>query len=417
MGIASKKQAMVIDGMEESNVLYMIDSSSKLARKFTPWIRRFYNALLVGDADEFLSKFSSISRVLKKSAGRMRYEHMSKDQFAQHVMNGIICAFFDRAENTSILHHLAAYSYHFKCFAMERSPCFACIAHYEDREDSAAFSCSYRAVLSEASSECFDHSGRAPIHYVVMRNDLHLVKLLLWYGADVSLRERLTTPLQLAGLSPTTMLICEYLHARVQALQRVFMQWIKKFVRGVWTPHRALSDLHFIRLAKACDWRSDAPRDLVTRNRKVRINMLETHASNPQHIKKCPLMLLFVVPTFYKEEDRLADASNPQIFCATLQNLNGSIVKLLPFQPLLSSSNWSVGIRSALEKPHNGYFYVYKLPDDTYTLHLTVNLEEVRLDASHIALAIQAFACGPPDLRHYNELRGLATLTNKSKLD
>ncbi|VDN41642.1 unnamed protein product [Gongylonema pulchrum] len=30
MGIVSKKQAMVIDGMEESNVLYMIDSSNKV---------------------------------------------------------------------------------------------------------------------------------------------------------------------------------------------------------------------------------------------------------------------------------------------------------------------------------------------------------------------------------------------------
>lgn len=28
----------------------------------------------------------------------------------------------------------------------------------------------------------------------------------------------------------------------------------------------------------------------------------------------------------------------------------------------LRGSKWSIGIGSALEKPHNGYFYVYKLP-------------------------------------------------------
>lgn len=55
---------------------------------------------------------------------------------------------------------------------------------------------------------------------------------------------------------------------------------------------------------------------------------------------------------------------------------------------------------------------------DLYTLHLMVELEEIRFQAPHISLAVQAFACTAPELEHYNELRGLITNSNnKTKMD
>uniref|UniRef100_A0A8R1TXT0 ANK_REP_REGION domain-containing protein n=1 Tax=Onchocerca volvulus TaxID=6282 RepID=A0A8R1TXT0_ONCVO len=441
-----RKEVMSIDGMETSNLLYMTDISNKFAQRFTHWIRKFYIAAVDGDVEEFMIKFTCILQILKKNAGNEHYKRMSGHQLKEHVMNSVICTFFNKSENTSILHHLAPTKNTDRPCSMRNHGCCRLIKiilsmlPWKNRKILLATStkrtgktalhlaaatgqpCQMQALMDfGAWPDFFDRSGRAPIHYAIMRNNLEMVKLLLWYGADISLRERSATPLQLAGYSPTTTSICEYLYARVTALEKIFMQWVRKYVRGVWTPVHAISDLHFARLSKACDSRRDASRNFITKNRKVHINISETRTANPQ-LKKCPLMLLFIVPTFYKEEDRMADASNPQIFCAKLQNVNGFVVRLLPTRPLLSCSKWSIGIKSALEKPHNGYFYVYKLPEnievDSYTLHLMVELEELRFQAPHITLAIQAFACGPPNLDHYNELRGLVTHSNnKTKMD
>ncbi|VDO29199.1 unnamed protein product, partial [Onchocerca flexuosa] len=382
-----RKEIMSIDGMETSNLLYMTDISNKFAQRFTYWIRKFYIAAVDGDVEEFMIKFTCILQVLKNNAGNEHYKRMSGHQLKEHVMNSVICTFFNKSENTSILHHLAPTKYTDRPCSMRNHGCcrlmkiILSMLPWNNRKILLATStkrtgktalhlaaatgqpCQMQALMDfGAWPDFFDHSGRAPIHYAIMRNNLEMVKLLLWYGADISLRERSATPLQLAGYSPTTTSICEYLYARVTALEKVFMQWIRKYVRGVWTPVHAISDLHFARLSKACDSRRDASRNFTTKNRKVHINISETRTANPQ-LKKCPLMLLFIVPTFYKEEDRMADASNPQIFCAKLQNVNGFIVRLLPTRPLLSCSKWSIGIKSALEKPHNGYFYVYKLPE------------------------------------------------------
>ncbi|VDK74731.1 unnamed protein product [Litomosoides sigmodontis] len=441
-----RKEVMGIDGMEASNLLCMIDTSNKFAQRFTHWVQKFYIAAVDGDVDEFMIKFNRIVQFLKKKTGNEHCKRMSGHRLKEHVMNNAICAFFNKSESTSILHHLAPTKNTDRPCSMRNHGCCRLIKiilsmlPWKSRRILLATStkmtgktalhlaaatgelCQVQALMDFGTwPDFFDHSGRAPIHYAIMRNNLEMVKLLLWYGADISLRERSATPLQLAGCSPTTTPIFEYLHARVSALEKIFMQWINKYVRGVWTPVYAISDLHFARLSKACDSRRDAPRNFITKNRKIHINISGTHTANPQ-LKKCPLMLLFIVPTFYKEEDREADASNPQIFCAKLQNVNGVVVKLLPSKPLLSCSKWSIDITSALEKPHNGYFYVYKLPENvdvgSYTLHLMVELEELRFQAPRIVLAVQAFACGPPNLEHYNELRGLVTHSNnKTKMD
>uniref|UniRef100_A0A1I8EKZ0 ANK_REP_REGION domain-containing protein n=1 Tax=Wuchereria bancrofti TaxID=6293 RepID=A0A1I8EKZ0_WUCBA len=446
LGAWMVRKDMSIDGMETSNLLYMADTSNRFAQRFTHWIRKFYNAAVDGNVEEFMIMFNCILQILKRNAGCDYYKRMSGHHLKEHVMNNVICAFFDKSENTSILHLLSPTKNTDRpCSMRNHGYCrlikiILSMLPWKSRRILLATStkrtgktalhlaagtgqpCQMQALMDfGAWPDFFDHSGRAPIHYAIMRNNLEMVKLLLWYGADISLRERSATPLQLAGCSPTTTSICEYLHARVNALEKIFMQWVRKYVRGVWTPVHAISDLHFARLSKACDSGRDASRNFTTKNRKIHINISKTRNANPQ-LKKCPLMLLFIVPTFYKGEDRIADASNPQIFCAKMQNVNGFVVKLLPSRPLLSCSKWSIGIKSALAKPHNGYFYVYKLPEnievDSYTLHLMVELEELRFQAPHITLAVQAFACGPPDLDHYNELRGFVTHSNnKTKMD
>ncbi|VDM42831.1 unnamed protein product [Toxocara canis] len=58
--------------------------------------------------------------------------------------------------------------------------------------------------------------------------------------------------------------VANFLDVRRDALEKLFMRWASAFVRGVWTPLRAVSDLHFMRLSKEGDSREDAVRTLET---------------------------------------------------------------------------------------------------------------------------------------------------------
>ncbi|VDN05912.1 unnamed protein product [Thelazia callipaeda] len=441
-----KPEVIDIDGIEASNLLDMKDMSQKFAQRFPPWIQSFYLAAIEGKVEDFVKKFLLVIQILKKSSSCELYRQMSSQQLKEHVMNNIMCVFFNESESISVLHYLApTINIDRPCRMQNHGYCrlirvILSTLSWKNRK-ALLFASTKRTGktalhLAAATGQCcqllalmdfggwadvFDSSGRAPLHYAIMRNNLEMVKNLLWYGADISLRERSSTPLQLAGCSPFTMTVCEYLHARGSALQKIFMQWVTKYVRGVWTPEFAISDLHFVKLTKACDAEKDAHEGITAKYRQVCIDILDTRANNPK-LKKYPLMLLFIVPTFYKRDDRTTDASNPQIFCAKLEDESKTIVRLLPIRPLLSCSKWRMSIKSAFERPHNGFFYVYNLPQnieiDSYTLHFLVDLEQLRSDAPYITLGIQAFACGPPTLAHYNDLRGLPTHSvNKTKVD
>lgn len=51
------------------------------------------------------------------------------------------------------------------------------------------------------------------------------------------------------------------------------------------------------------------------------------------------LQLLFIVPTFYKNDDRYCDATDPQIFRASItSDLTGDAFKLIQPRPLLALS-------------------------------------------------------------------------------
>ncbi|VDK30757.1 unnamed protein product [Anisakis simplex] len=46
------------------------------------------------------------------------------------------------------------------------------------------------------------------------------------------------------------------------------------------------------------------------------------------------LLLLFIIPTFYKNDDRYADATDPQIFRASItSDVTGDICELIQDQP------------------------------------------------------------------------------------
>uniref|UniRef100_A0A915B5I6 ANK_REP_REGION domain-containing protein n=2 Tax=Parascaris univalens TaxID=6257 RepID=A0A915B5I6_PARUN len=432
------------DGMEVENVLKMVDDSNKLAQRYSHWMRSFHNSLVDGDPDVFMNKFNCILRILKKSSGRARYERMTQRQFTEHVMIGVIRQFYNERQRTTVLHQLAATRNVGKpCPSRDHGSCkmirlILGMLSWEDMRAtmrirtsrtgktamhlaaSTGQPCQLEALMSyDMCPNTLDRSGRAPIHYAVANNDVYLVKMLLWYGADLSLMERQCTPLQLASLNPCTLEVANFLDMRRDALEKLFMRWTTNYVRGVWTPIRAISDLHFMRLSKEGDSREDAVRTIETAARSTTLNIRVNVAQNPE-FKKYPLSLLFIVPTFYKNDDRYCDATDPQIFRASItSDLTGDAFKLIQPRPLLKGKNIdSTPLKAAFTNPHNGHFYVFQLPrtlpQDVYTLNFSVNTEPIKAKAPHINLAIQAIACDAPEQRYWEAIhRGIG----KTKID
>lgn len=432
------------DGMEMENVLKMVDDSNKLAQRYSHWMRSFHNSLVDGDPDVFMNKFNCILRILKKSSGRARYERMTERQFTEHVMIGVIRQFYNERQRTTVLHQLAATRNVGKpCPTRDHGSCkmirlILGMLSWEDMRAtmrirtsrtgktamhlaaSTGQPCQLEALMSyDMCPNALDRSGRAPIHYAVANNDVYLVKMLLWYGADLSLMERQCTPLQLASLNPCTLEVANFLDMRRDALEKLFMRWAINYVRGVWTPIRAISDLHFMRLSKEGDSREDAVRTIETAARCTTLNIRVNVAQNPE-FKKYPLSLLFIVPTFYKNDDRYCDATDPQIFRASItSDLTGDAFKLIQPRPLLKGKNIdSTPLKPAFTNPHNGHFYVFQLPrtlpQDVYTLNFSVNTEPIKAKAPHINLAIQAIACGAPEQRYWEAIHAG---TVKTKID
>lgn len=433
------------DGLEAENVNKMIDDSNKMAQKYSHWMRSFHNSLIEGDIDVFTNKFNCIRKILMKSAARDRYAKMTEREFKEHVMIGVILQFYNEKEQTTMLHQLAS-------TRNVEEPCSEKRGHgvckmiklilgmlsYQDLRSvlrvrtrqtgktamhlaaSVGSCCQLEALMCfDACPNLLDRSGRAPIHYAVMRNEIRMVKMLLWYGADLSLMERKCTPIQLASLNPCTIEVANFLDARREALEKHFFSWVSEFVRGVWTPHRAVSDLHFLKISREGDSREDAVRSIETSARSSALN-IRTSAVQTSELKKYPLSILFIVPTFYRKEDESCSASNPQIFRAALtSDSNNEVVKLIATRPLLKGAQIkATTLEAAFTNSHNGFFYAYQLPRQlppgTYSLHFGADTKELRAKAPHLNLAIQALLCGPPDFRHWSLVNAAR---NKTKVD
>ncbi|MFH4976788.1 hypothetical protein AB6A40_003497 [Gnathostoma spinigerum] len=232
----AEKSILSRDELENENLRKMIDDSYKMAQGCSRWIRSFHESLVDGNPAVFVNKFNCILRILRKSDDRERYKKMSDQQFREHVMLGILRRFMDEVEQTTVFHHLAATRNVDKpCSKRNHGSCrlirlILSLLSWEDvrlflrvktkRTGKTALhmaaitgeQCQMEALMNfDVAPDILDCSGRAPLHYAVMRNSLDIVKLLLWYGADISLKERECTPVQLASLNPDTLDVCDTL--------------------------------------------------------------------------------------------------------------------------------------------------------------------------------------------------------------
>uniref|UniRef100_A0A915DIV8 ANK_REP_REGION domain-containing protein n=1 Tax=Ditylenchus dipsaci TaxID=166011 RepID=A0A915DIV8_9BILA len=105
-------------------------------------------------------------------------------------------------------------------------------------------------VVPYVSPNVLDRSGRAALHYAIERNNLEMVKLLMWYGADIALcpRNNFHHPPQMLSIyNLNATLLAAWLNQRINALHAKFQLWIKHLCGDILHIINPISNMHFVR--------------------------------------------------------------------------------------------------------------------------------------------------------------------------
>uniref|UniRef100_A0A0N5AZC9 ANK_REP_REGION domain-containing protein n=1 Tax=Syphacia muris TaxID=451379 RepID=A0A0N5AZC9_9BILA len=430
----------------------------KVGQKYAQWTRTFHKAILDGDKNTFTRKFNCLVRILRKSVCNVHYqcldERRCKERIIMNILKltnflsqGILAHFSEQNGTYTIIHQLAAtrnvqkcgiFGVHNKCrmiktlldgLSQKNRRNILCLQMHKNGKTPlhiAAESgqpCQIEALMYyEAPADVLDFSKRAPIHYAVLRKDVYTTKMLLWYGADMAVLRKNHFFSQLSSMSSNNsavgfVLLGHFYYIKIginclcalrkKALEDIFMKWTKLFVRGIWSPYKSFTDLHFIRLAS--DGISQSGNS-ITKKRTVDLNVLYNVKQNPDY-NKYPLSLLFIIPTFYKSADFYSDASNPQIYCTPLTfDSTDDIVELIKCPPVFGIYN-SKEINTHEISLHLIYFLLHV----NFLFHLSFNVDvhRIRDKVKHIVLAVQGIICGPPDFCIWNKIKK----EEKAKLD
>ncbi|VDM61585.1 unnamed protein product [Angiostrongylus costaricensis] len=150
----------------------------------------------------------------------------------------------------------------------------------------------------------FDQSKQAPIHYLVERNNVLMVRQLMWYGADLSLVEPSTSRIPSELYNVDNGEVCSYIQTRMNALERIMATWLKAICAGKLQLRDAVTTLHSIRfLQYGEDSRRDETQKLLLSLRK---DVVKTLSDDEQ-------LVVFMLPVAFTPQDCLMPPGYPHI--------------------------------------------------------------------------------------------------------
>nr|CAD2132575.1 unnamed protein product [Meloidogyne enterolobii] len=392
--------------------------------KYNKWTEALAQAIITGDFYCFLRRFKMIMLCLRKRRD-IKYKSLTNQQLAAFVANNIVERFCDQNEETTILMILLAnHDKKFNCSVRNHGYCR--IAHLllkllgdEDRVNlieviaktsgktalhlavATGHPCQLRVLLSltDIDPNILDESGRAAIHYAVERNNLDMVKMLMWYGADISLaqsRNSKYNPSYISIHANPGATVDYWLRERVKAISQKMLTFARSLCARTFSIEKSISTPHFLLINKISKSEIECQLNLHTK-----VNNFASQ-NRPR-----PRAFLFMIPIAFRTTDERSAASDPKIVRVAFPrdfyvaghpildswDVNCTATKLLP---VFASNGYTTR--------QNNSFFAYELPSSIEGLHrLTCRLGSV-LNRENLLIAVQAFSC--------TELR-----RNKSKAD
>ncbi|VDN24300.1 unnamed protein product [Cylicostephanus goldi] len=221
------------------------------------WLRKLLQLALKGQVRKVWKRMQIIGDVLRRYKMDYRCNFLGLTAMIEFVMQGITNLTKDTANNTNIIMYLSSQ------FA-ERKPCFLnkhrqclmidfilhCLApsaahqliserSFVTKQKAVHFvaisghPCQLNVLLSHGTStNDFDQSKQAPVHYLVERNNVLMVRQLMWYGSDMSLLEQSASKVPSELLNVDNAEVCTYLQLRMKALERVMASWLRAICAG-----------------------------------------------------------------------------------------------------------------------------------------------------------------------------------------
>ncbi|KAL3084964.1 hypothetical protein niasHS_010033 [Heterodera schachtii] len=409
----------------EREYAFEIVINQKKQLKYNKWTEQLCQSIFGGDFRTFYRRFKMVMICLRKRKSA-HYERLTDAQLASHVAEMIIDKFHNKENQTTILMVLLSNSEReVKCADRDHGYCR--IAHMLLKlltrsqldkllEVTAAKSgknalhlatatgqpCQLQVLLAltEIDANHFDFSMRAALHYAIERNNLDMVRLLMWYGADISLchsRNAHFDPLRLSLCVNPNSSVQHWLSSRVDALSNKIRFFVRQLCARCFSIRSALSPVHFIRFGGRC-WPFQQNNAQITRD--CQLNLRANGCSSLAQLLKQNAnsrILLFIVPVSFRTSDQFSAASDPKIVHVEFPDSTFIISTSIMYnsQPPAKALNNTV-----FSQRHNSHFYAFDLSSSTSCvegLHkLVMSIKSTSGFTSNsraVLLAVQAYLC------------------------
>ncbi|KAK5976205.1 hypothetical protein GCK32_004690, partial [Trichostrongylus colubriformis] len=299
------------------------------------WLRKLLTLVLRGKIRKVWRRMQIIGEVMRgHRSHNNRFKSLGLIPMLEHIMESILNLTKDREANTNVVMYLSAQFVGRKpCFLEKHSHCLMLdlILSYLSPSGSGevltekTYVCQRQAVHFAAISgqPCqldvlmkhgtptneFDKSKQAPIHYLVERNNVLMVRQLMWYGSDMSLVEPSVSKVPSELFNVDNGEVCTFLQTRMKALERIMATWLKAICAGKLQLGGAASSLHCIRFlppggpGSGVDQSND-PRKLLLGLRSDVISELSNENDT---------LVVFMLPVAFTPQDTLMPAAYPHI--------------------------------------------------------------------------------------------------------
>uniref|UniRef100_A0A158PC38 ANK_REP_REGION domain-containing protein n=1 Tax=Angiostrongylus cantonensis TaxID=6313 RepID=A0A158PC38_ANGCA len=205
-----------LEGVAKSMELVASMFDSVLSNK---WLRKLLLYVLQGQVQKVWRRLQIIVEVLSGyEAGNHYYKALGLPAMLEHIMQSVVNLTRDREKNTNVVMYLSSQfagrkpcflEKHRHCLMVDLILCCLTPLNAQILLNEKTIDCQRKAIHFAAISgqPCqldvllkhgtntndFDQSKQAPIHYLVERNNVLMVRQLMWYGADLSLVEPSTS--------------------------------------------------------------------------------------------------------------------------------------------------------------------------------------------------------------------------------
>uniref|UniRef100_A0A914GS96 ANK_REP_REGION domain-containing protein n=1 Tax=Globodera rostochiensis TaxID=31243 RepID=A0A914GS96_GLORO len=391
---------------------------------YNKWTEQLCRSIIAGDFRAFHRRFKMVMVCLRKRKPA-QYGQLTDMQLASHVAEMVVDKFHNKEERTTILMILLANSdREAKC--ADRGHGYCRIAHMllkllgrKQLEKLLELStakagknalhlatatgqpCQVQVLLAltDIDANRFDLSMRAALHYAVERNNLDMVRLLMWYGADISLCHSCNAffdPLQLSLCANPNSSVQHWLADRVDALSSKIRSFVRRLCARCFSVRTALSPVHFVRFGAAQRNNSQILRNCQL---NLRANANRSSCSTLTQLLKQNAkskIILFIVPVSFRTADKFSAASDPKIVHVEFPD-NAYIVST---SVMYNSQTPAKALNNTvLSRKHNSHFYAFELSSSSCVegLHkLMLNIKSntgFSDDSRAVLLAIQAYLC------------------------